>query len=315
MKSSPVFHRIRPLMLFTVFLALLAALPLAAQSGADNAAISTDHQVLIGPGDLLSISAYDAPELAQQLRVEADGSSRLLLIGQAKLAGLTAGQAGKWIEDELVRRNYLVNPHVTVLISEFTSQTVSITGEVNHPGVYPIMATRSVLDVVSQAGGFTSLADTQVTVKHRLGSEEKVTVKLKSDEAEAALAGNTAVYPGDLIVVPRAAIVYVLGDVGRPGGFYMQDNGHITLLQAIAQAGGANYTAAVNGAYLLHKDVNGYVSTRVKVGELLKGHLNDFDLARNDILYVPSSRIKRLGEQTSGIVQAAAGAMVYHAIP
>ena len=294
---------------------LLLVLPAGGQSAADASGFAGTHPVLIGPGDLLNIAAYDTPELTQTVRVESDGGVNLLLLGQTKIAGMTAAQAGKWIEDELVRRNFQVKPHVTVLIAEFASQAISVTGEVSHPGIFPIMSTRSVLDAISLAGGFTPLADTRVTIKHRLGNEETVTVNLKTDRADDALAANVVIYPGDIVVVPRAGIVYVLGEVGRPGGIVMQDNGRITILQALAQAGGSLYTASQNGAYLLHKGETGYVSTRVKVGDLLKGQGSDFELSRNDILYIPPSTMKHIAGQTSSLVQTVAGAAVYHSLP
>lgn len=288
-----------------------------AASGAENdkTAGSTGVPVLIAPGDLLSITVYDNPDMAQEVRVEAGGEVNLNLIGPVKLAGMTAQQAGEWIAGEYGKRKYLIKPQVTVLVKEYSTQGVSVTGEVTRPGVYPVLSTRGVLDVISLAGGLTSLADTRVTIKHRSGSEETVTVRLKADEPGAAITENAMVYPGDLVFVPRAGVVYVLGDVGRPGGILMQDNGKISLLQALAQAGGANFTAAMNSASLLRKKGTGYATTKVRLGDLVRGRQNDMELASNDILFVPSSRLKHLAEQTNSVVSSAVGASVYHVIP
>jgi len=271
-----------------------------------------DVPVLIAAGDLLDVSIYDNADMNQEVRVETGGMVNLSLIGPIKLGGMTARQAGNRIAKQYADRKYLMQPQVAVLIKEYSTQGVSITGEVNHPGVYPVLATRSVLDVISLAGGLTNLADMHVTIKHRSGSEERVTVKLNAEEAGAALDENAVVYPGDLVVVPRAGIVYVLGDVGRPGGLAMQDSGRITLLQALAQAGGANYMASMNSAYLLHKSESGYVTTRVKVGDMVRGRLSDMELVRNDILYIPPSSVKHFADNTRSILSAATGAMVYH---
>jgi polysaccharide export outer membrane protein len=271
--------------------------------------------ILISPGDLLNISVYDNAELSQDVRVETGGFVNLNLLGPSKLAGMTAQQAGEWIAAQYVDKKYLNRPQVTVLIKEYSSQGVSVTGEVNHPGVYPLLAARSALDAISLAGGFTTLADTHVTIKHRSGAEDRVTISLKADEAGASLDENAVVYPGDLVVVPRAGVVYVLGDVGRPGGLVMQDSGRMTLLQALAQSGGANYTAAMNGAYLLHKTDSGYVTTRIKVGDMVQGKQGDMQMARNDILYIPTSKAKRFMENTRDIANTAAGAAIYHAMP
>lgn len=284
---------------------------------AQAAATGTGQNVpiLISPGDLLNIAVYDNPDLSQDVRVETGGFVNLNLLGPSKLGGLTAQQAGDWIAAHYVAKKYLVNPQITVLIKEYSSQGISVTGEVNHPGVYPLLATRSVLDAISLAGGFSTLADTNVTIKHRSGGEERVTVNLKADEASAELDQNAVVYPGDLVIVPRAGLVYVLGEVGRPGGLVMQDSGRMTLLQALAQSGGASYTASMNGAYLLHKTETGYVTTRIKVGDMVQGKLADMQMARNDILYIPPSRVKHFVQNTQDLVNSASGAAIYHAMP
>jgi polysaccharide biosynthesis/export protein len=269
--------------------------------------------VQISPGDLLDISVYDAPDLNQEVRVEADGSVRLALIGSTKLAGLTAQQAAKLIENELKSRNFLVNPQVNVLVKEFESQGVSITGEVQHPGMYPVLGQRTLLDVVSMAGGLTNLADSKVTIKRRTGQEETISVKLKHNDAQTSIQNNVPVYPGDLIVVPRAGVVYVLGDVGRPGGYVMEDDGKITLLQALAEAGGVNRTAAVNQAFLLRKRTDGYDTDKVHVGKLVRGEGEDIELHPNDIVFLPGSRWKYFVQDTQGVVASAAGATVYAA--
>lgn len=271
--------------------------------------------VPIASGDLLDISVYDAPELTQEVRVEADGGVHLALIGPTKVAGMTAQQAGESIARELRGHNFLLNPQVNVLIKEFATQGVSVTGEVQHPGVYPVLGSRTLLDVVSLAGGLTSIADTRITIKHRSGAEESLSVKLTNDNAQTSLDNNVQVYPGDLIVVPRAGIVYVLGDVGRAGGFVMQDNGKITLLQALAQAGGANRTAAMNQAFLLRKNASGYATDKIRVGDLVRGRGGDVDLNPNDIVFFPSSRLKYFVQDTQGIVASVAGAAVYHIVP
>jgi polysaccharide export outer membrane protein len=290
---------------------------IVAQAVAEDAksASAPDVPILITAGDLLNITVYDNPDMSQEVRVETGGMVNLNLIGPAKVGGMTARQAGDWIAKQYTDHKYLIQPQVTVLIKEYATQGVSITGEVNRPGVYPVLTSRTVLDVISMAGGLTNMADTHVTIKHRSGSEDRLTVKLRADEAGAALDENAAVFPGDLVVVPRAGIVYVLGEVGRPGGLVMQDNGKMTLLQALAQAGGASYSSAMNGARLLHKTESGYVATQVKVGDMVNGKLNDIELARNDILYIPPSKMKHLAGNTQSVVNSAAGAMIYHGMP
>jgi len=268
--------------------------------------------VRIAAGDLLDISVFDNPELTQQVRVGADGKAQLALIGSTQLAGLTGQEASEMVARELREHNFLLRPQVNVLIKEYSSQGVSVMGEVQHPGVYQVLGPRTLLDVVSMAGGLTNAADTRITVKRRTGTEENVTVKLKNDDAQSALSNDVQIYPGDLVLVPRAGIVYVLGDVNKPGGFVMQDSGKITLLQAMAQAGGASQTASLNRAVLLRKNGDGNVTTtKLQVGKISRGEGGDVELHANDIVFVPNSRLKNAMRTTQSMVETIGSASIY----
>jgi len=267
--------------------------------------------IQIAAGDLLEITVFDAPELTQQVRVGADGNVQLALIGDIKLTGLTGQQAAGAIASELRTRKFLVHPQVNVLIKESSSQSVSVMGEVQHPGIYQILGARSLLDVVSMAGGLTNVADTRITIKHRTGNEENVTVKLKNDDPHTSLLNDVQVFPGDLVLVPRAGIVYVLGDVNKPGGFVMQDNGKMTLLQALAQAGGASQTASLNRAVLLRKTDSGYVTNKLQVGKISRGQGADIELHANDIVFLPNNRLKNALKETQSMAQTIGSASIY----
>jgi polysaccharide export outer membrane protein len=265
----------------------------------------------IAPGDLVEISVFDVPELLQQVRVGSDGKAQLALIGDTQLAGLTGQQAAEMIARELRERNFLVNPQVNVLVKESTTQGVSVAGEVQHPGIYQILGPRTLLDVISMAGGLTSVADTKITIKHRSGAEDSVTVNLKNDDAKTSVAMDVQVYPGDLVVVPRAGIVYVLGEVARPGGFVMQNSGKITLLQALAQAGSVLSTGSASHAILLRKKDDGYGSSNLNVNKIARGQEPDIELHANDIVFVPNSRLKSAIRNTTSIASSIGTASVY----
>jgi polysaccharide export outer membrane protein len=267
--------------------------------------------IKIGPGDLLEITVFDVPEMTQQVRVGADGKAELELLGNTTLGGLTAQEAAETIARELRGRKFLLQPEVNVLVKEFASQGVSVTGEVQHPGVYQVLGPRSLLDVVSMAGGLTNVADTRITVKRRSGTEDKLTVKLKNDDADVSLSNNVQVYPGDLIVVPRAGIVYVLGEVNRPGGFVMQDSGKITLLEALAQAGGASKSASLNKAVLLRKSAQGYITNKLDVNKIERGQEPDLELGANDIVFVPNNKLKAAISGTQSIATSIGSASIY----
>lgn len=281
------------------------------RSGQASMAQETPAVLKIAPGDLLHISVFDVPEMTQEVRIGANGEAQLALIGNIELAGLTGAEAADAIAKELRDRKMLLRPQVNVLIKEFASQGVSIFGEVQHPGVYQVLGSRSLLDVISMAGGLTNVADTRITVKRRGGPEQTMTVKLKSDDPQTSLTNNIQIHPGDLIVVPRAGIVYVLGDVNRPGGFVMQDSGRITLLQALAQAGGASKNASLNKAVLMRKNVQGYVTSKLHVGKIEKGEAPDFELQANDILFVPNNRLKNTLSGTESVLSTLGSASIY----
>jgi polysaccharide export outer membrane protein len=265
----------------------------------------------IAPGDLLHITVFDVPEMTQDVRIGAKGEAQLALIGNIDLAGLTGEEAAEAIGRELRNRKLLLSPQVNVLIKEFSSQGVSVIGEVQHPGVFQVLGSRSLLDLLSMAGGLTNVADTRITVKRRRGSEQAITVKLKNDDPGTSLNNDVQIYPGDLIVVPRAGIVYVLGDVTRPGGFVMQDSGKITLLQALAQAGGASKSASLDKAVLMRKNAQGYATTKLHVGKIQKGEAPDLDLHSNDILFVPNNRLKNAISGTQSVLSSLGSASIY----
>jgi polysaccharide biosynthesis/export protein len=281
------------------------------QTGQTSSTKQIPVSLKIAPGDLLHITVFDVPEMTQEVRVGANGKAQLALIGDIALAGMTGQEAAETIARELRNKKLLLSPQVNVLVKEFASQGVSVTGEVQHPGIYQVLGSRTLLDLISMAGGLTNVADTRITVQRRGAAEEKITVKLKTDDPETSLANDVQVYPGDLILVPRAGIVYVLGDVNRPGGFVMQDSGKITLLQALAQAGGASKSASLSKAVLMRKNPQGYAINKLRVGKIEKGEDPDLELHANDILFIPNNRLKNAISGTESVITSIGSASIY----
>lgn len=298
---------------FIVWPSLTAAQSTTVEAAQDSqpASKSAGVSVQIASGDTLDISVFDVPELTQQVHVGPDGTAQLALIGSTRLAGMTAQEAADAIGRELRDRNFLVRPQVNVVIKESAMQGVSVVGEVQHPGIYPIVGSRTLLDVISLAGGLTNVADTKVTIKHRAQGTGSVTVSLRSDDANSSLAADVQVNPGDMVVVPRAGIVYVMGDVARPGGFVMQSNGKITLLEAVAQAGSVLSSGSAGHAILLRKTDDGYTTTKVDIDKIAHGKEADFPLHANDIVFVPNSKLKSAMRNTGVIASSAATASIY----
>jgi polysaccharide biosynthesis/export protein len=267
----------------------------------------------IGPGDLIEVNVYDEADLHQTIRLNDLGEGTLSFIGKVHLAGLTTEAAETLIARKLKDGNYLLAPRVAVFIREYSTQGVSVIGEVNKPGVYGVAGGQSLLDVLAAAGGTTPLAGAEITIQ-RAGDASTLTVLLSKD-AHKSLSSNVRLYPGDKVVIPRTGLVFVLGDVGRPGGFVMENDGKITLLQALAMAGGSTHTSSLNGSRLLRKGPSGYTDIHVELNKMLKGQKGDVQLQAEDILYVPGNGLKSAFARAAPAVLAAAsgslGAAVY----
>jgi polysaccharide export outer membrane protein len=262
----------------------------------------------IGPGDLIEVNVYDEADLHQTVRLNDLGDGTLSFIGSLHLAGLTTNQAESLIARKLKEGNYLLAPQVGVIIREYSTQGVSVLGEVKTPGVYGVVGGQSLLDVLAAAGGTTPLAGAEITIQ-RAGDASTLTVLLSKD-AHQSLSSNVRLYPGDKVIVPRTGLVYVLGDVGRPGGFVMENDGKITLLQALAMAGGTTHTSSMNGSRLLRKGLSGYTDIHVELNKMLKGQVGDVQLQTEDILYVPGSVIKSaFARAAPSVLAAASGAL------
>jgi polysaccharide biosynthesis/export protein len=275
--------------------------------------ITREARVKIGPGDLIEVNVYDEADLHQTVRLNDLGDGTLSFIGSVHLAGLTTDQAGALIARKLKEGNYLLSPQVGIFIREYSTQGVSVLGEVKLPGVYGVAGGQSLLDVLAAAGGTTPLAGAEITIQ-RAGDGTTLTVPLSKD-AHHSLSSNVRLYPGDKVIIPRSGLVYVLGDVGRPGGFIMENDGNITLLQAVAMAGGTTHTSSMNGSRLLRKGASGYTDIHIELSKMLKGQQGDVQLEAGDIVYVPSSAMKSAFTKAAPAMLAAAsgalGAAVY----
>jgi polysaccharide biosynthesis/export protein len=178
-----------------------------------------------------------------------------------------------------------------VVIKDFSSQGVSVLGEVTRPGVYPMVGTRRLYDLISQAGGFTPKAGKLVTITHR--DQPSVPDKVvMSDDPAKSVESNVEIDPGDTIAVSKAGIVYVVGDVQRPGGFVMENNERMTVLQAVALAQGTNHTAALNAARILRRTTTGPTEVKIPLKQIMAAKASDMELRPDDILFIPGSAAK-----------------------
>jgi polysaccharide biosynthesis/export protein len=270
------------------------------------------ESLLIGPGDQLHILVFETPELEQHPRVTDAGNAPLMLLGNVRVTGLTPAQAAALIQQDLIAGHFMSHPKVIVTIAQYATQNVSVLGEVKQPGSYSINAPRSVIDLIALAGGLTNVADRSITIERKNDPAQKVNYFL-SNNSNDAIDSNVLVYPGDRVLVPKAGIVYVLGDVGRPGAYAMSNNSaQITVLQLVAAAGGTNHTAVPSHARLYHKDGTAdYTNNPLPLSAMQKGKQADMPMHPGDIIYVPFSYIRNVASGATSVVSAAASAAIY----
>jgi polysaccharide export outer membrane protein len=270
----------------------------------DPSHASLDSSLRLGPGDLLEFSVYNVPELASKTRVSTNGDVYLPLIDYVHLAGLTLEEAQALLEKRYAEGGFLKDPHVNLFVDEYASQGASVLGEVSKPGVYPVLGEQRLFDLISSAGGLTDKAGKSITVTHRTQPDKPITVALSRNVSDNPQS-NVPVFPGDTVIVRRADVVYVVGDVGRPSGLLM-DGGSVTVLQAIAMAGGTNHTAKLSGAKIIRKGPQGMAESPVHLKQILEAKAPDIPMQADDILFVPTSAGKVVvGHTLQAALQAA----------
>jgi polysaccharide export outer membrane protein len=246
----------------------------------------------LGAGDLIEMNVFGVPEMSTKARISNTGDLYLPLINYVHVGDLTVEEAQKLIEKRYEDGGFVKDPHVTLFVDEYASQGVSMLGEIAKPGIYPALGDKRLIDMITAAGGLTERAGREVTiVRHdRPDQPEKVQLaRTLTDDPES----NVPIFAGDSVEIHRAPIIYVVGDVGRPSGLLV-DNGKITVLQALALAGGANHTAKLNDARIIRKDdgPTGVSETKVQLKKMLEAKLPDVPLQANDILFIPLSGAK-----------------------
>jgi polysaccharide biosynthesis/export protein len=307
----------------------------------------------IGPDDLLNITVFEAPEMNSTVRVSASGEISLQLLGSVHAGGLTPRELESALQG-LLRRTYMKDPHVGVFVQELQSHTVSVVGAVKMPGVLQIRGTKTLIEVLSMAQGLADDAGNSVLIMRGpefaesggsngldptvggiapappylevfpKGYDSPITTPEKNDETvEVNLkkllesgdpALNVLVFPGDIVKVSRAGIVYVVGEVTKPGGFVLQNNENISVLQALALAGGPTHTSAIGGARIIRTDTASGKRNEIpmNLGKIFSGKKPDPLLQPKDVVFVPNSAAKSVLYRGSvAALQTATGIAIY----
>ena len=247
----------------------------------------------VGAKDLLEISVFGLRELNKTVRVSEDGKISLPLLGEVEVEGLTKAELEKKIS-HLLEEKYLQNPQVTIFIREYQSKRVSVLGAVEEPGPYELLGRQTLLQIISEAGGLTEKAGDKIIVIRPLQDGTSTVFKISIDdlflEGDASL--NIPLQANDIVNIPvdKEVFIYVFGQVKRPGALKVKKSNILTLLQAIAQAGGFSERASKRKVLIKRIDKDGKEQRIiVNVKDIIKGKKKDIQLLENDVVYVPET--------------------------
>jgi len=265
----------------------------------------------IVPGDVLEVSEYHTPEFHSTVRVSAEGAVLLPMIGEVKVIGLDETGASRTIADALVAKGILLHPQIGVLLTAIVGQDVTVAGEVARPGVYPYGVHHRLLDLISAASGLSPVAGSVVRIEHRDETQKPELIALR-DVMGGGAGRNPELRPGDMVEVSRAGVVYVVGDVIRPGGFTLEPAQPMTVLEAVSLAWGPTQNAILNKVLLIHEENGNRAVTTINLKRMLHGLDPDMPIGERDILFVPDSAVKNLWNRSlEAVVQSAAGVSIY----
>jgi polysaccharide export outer membrane protein len=243
-------------------------------------------QLTIAGGDSIRVQVFEIDKYNYTPRVDAEGQIAIPLVDSVKVAGLTATEAEKLIADRLEERGMVKNPHVHVTLVEQPSQTITISGEVFKPGVFPAYGAKTLIGGISLAGGLKDTASRNITLLRPTTGQTYV-INL-GDDPKTALAANIPLFKGDTVIVGVAGVVYVLGAVKNSGVYRLKSSSSTTLRQAIAMAGGAGYEAKLGKTVIIRNDDGRQTEIPFPINKNVSKPLNDMSLESNDIVYVPT---------------------------
>jgi len=284
----------------------VGASPGAATPPSALSAHYTDVKIM--PGDVIAITTYGAPELTTAtsttvgipgsgggstngIKVGSQGEVVLPYLGAVEIAGMTPPQAALFLEKELKDKGILVDPQVSVTLVDSPTRVITVIGEVQKPSPVPAFGQLRLLDVISACGGFTPLASHTITIR-RPGEADPITVILGSDPKNTD-ATNIPLMAGDTVLVPKVGSVFVIGQVKTPSAIPLSSNSPVTVMRAIAMAGGLNFGAALSKVVVIRKTPDDqHVEIQMDLKKVMHGKEKDIALASDDVLLVPANGFK-----------------------
>jgi polysaccharide export outer membrane protein len=283
--------------LLPILSSLLSARPLSPLPQANPAQPPQDifiKEYKIGPKDLLEIRVLELPELSNiTVRVSEDGSITLPLLRNVRVEGLTKDDVERRLAG-LLSEKYVNNPQVSVFIKEYQSKRVALMGAVDKPGMYEIIGRLNLLQLITEAGGLKENASKEINVlrEGKNGVSANLTIDLDELFIERNSQLNIPLQPNDVVYVPADKIinVYVFGEVKNPGVLQVKMSENITLLRAIAQAGGPTENASKSKVTIKRIDKNGKEhKTVVNLKDIINFKKPDIPLQEGDVIFVPES--------------------------
>lgn len=261
-----------------------------------SATVTTDRALLFPPardpklsaGDLITVHVFEQGDYIPEVRLAADGSALLPLIGTVQLSGLTVTQAEELIAQKLKDAGIYRNPQVTIQVVEGPNQVATVMGETH--AVVPIVGSRRLLDVLATAGGLPTTASHVIAIS-RPGVAEPIVVDLGTDPLRSALA-NIPIFPGDTIIVSRIGVVYMVGNFKSPGTIPLTQYAPLTLMQATALSGGLMWQGKYDDVRLIRTVGDHRSVVKVDIQRILHGKDPDPILQANDIVFIPDSAMK-----------------------
>lgn len=300
-----------------------SASPDRAESAA-KPVVSAPALYVLGPGDEIAVHQPNAEELdGIPARIDDGGNVNLPLIGRVRVGGLTVEQAEGVLTGKLAI--LLKHPQPVMSITEYRSQPVSVLGALNTPGVIQLQGHKSLVELISMAGGLRADAGPTVQITRRISSGPlpisgatedpsgqfyTATLDLPEVLTGKAAASNLQIMPNDVISVPKAEVVYVTGDVKKPGGFPMTSNGGISALQGVSLAEGLGPQAQPKEARIFRLRGDGQLKDEVPVdmASILAGKKPDVELKSGDVLFIPDNKAKKAGARAAEVaLQAVVG--------
>jgi len=286
---------------------------------ASEASLVNYRDYKVGPEDQLSILIFGQDNLNREVRVNGQGEITMPLVGVVKVAGMTPKEVETRLK-ELYDASFLVNPQITVEVKEFRHQRVAVTGAVAKPGSYEIIGPRTLLEVLSLAGGFANqgsqsnsgggqAGDVVNVMRHQNAPDVATNIKAKAGKSSSEqmetmvidlrrlISGkdpqlNIPIQNGDIVNVPFAGTAYVLGGVRKPGNIAVKEN--LTVAQAVALAGGVDPILGTNNITIMRFDDEGKpISINTNLNSIIARNNEDLPVKDNDVVVVNESAIKK----------------------